>query len=53
MEQPLEILSVDMLSENYFVVYFSDDTVVKMSAQALADCFPHRVTVSEFEEREA
>jgi hypothetical protein len=51
--QPLEILSVDVLSGRQFVVYFNDDTVVRMSATELAECFPERSKVQELEDAAA
>jgi hypothetical protein len=50
MEHPLEILAVDVLSGRDFVVYFNDDTVVRMSARDLAECFPKRPTVRDFDD---
>ncbi len=50
MEPILEVLSVDVLSGRQFVIYFSDETVVTMSASELADCFPKRSKVRETDE---
>jgi len=50
MQQPLEVLSVDVLSGHQFVIYFNDDTVIRMSAKELADCFPERTNVSDLDD---
>jgi len=51
MEQTLEVLSVDVLSGRDFVVYLNDDTVVRMSAEELAGCFPERPKIKEFDDQ--
>jgi hypothetical protein len=43
----LAVVSVDCLSGQTFLLYFSDETYTKVSAQDLANCFPDREKYSE------
>ena len=44
-DSQLEVVSIDVYSGGRFVVYFSDETYVAMTTQALAECFPDRTPV--------
>jgi hypothetical protein len=50
MNAPLEVTAIDAMNTHEFVLYFSDDTVVHMSAEELAHCFPSRDPVAEPED---
>jgi hypothetical protein len=52
MNAPLEVTAIDAMNTHEFVLYFSDDTVVKLSAQELANCFPSREPIIEPEDSE-
>jgi hypothetical protein len=48
MSGPLEVTAIDAMNMSEFVLYFSDETVVKISAIELANCFPERDPITEF-----
>jgi hypothetical protein len=45
MKAALEVIGVDMVSLEEFVIYFSDNTYVRVTAEKLAGFFPDRVQV--------
>jgi len=47
MPKPLEIDSLDAIDHSKFVVHFSDETFVAVTAEDLADCFPERKRTDE------
>ena len=47
MSKPLEIESLDAIDHRQFVVHFSDETFVAITAEELADCFPDRTAVGD------
>ncbi len=47
MSKPLEIESLDAIDHRKFVVHFSDETFVAVTAEGLADCFPERTRTAD------
>jgi len=52
MPKPLQIESLDAIDHSKFVVHFSDETSVAVTAQQLANCFPQRTQIPEQNEEE-
>jgi hypothetical protein len=52
MKIPLEFRSVDHLSSNMLMVYFSDATFLVITVQELAAKFPDRVRIEDLEIQE-
>ena len=50
MPKPLEIDSLDAIDHSKFVVHFSDETFVAVTAEDLANCFPDRTRTDEVSE---
>ena len=52
MPKPLEIDSLDAIDHSKFVVHFSDETFVAITANDLADCFPERTRTDDAPEED-
>jgi len=52
MPKPLEIESLDAIDHSKFVVHFSDETFVAVTADELASCFPERMRTADQSEED-
>ena len=51
MANPVKVIGMDWIDVHDCILYFSDDTFVRMTAEKLAACFPDREPIPPLERR--